>query len=268
MKTVLTIAGSDPSGGAGIQADLKTIHACGGYGLSVVTAITVQSTLGVEAVYSLPASQVAQQLQTLLKDIQPDAVKIGMLGSAEIVGEVAAFLQQKSKAPVVCDTVLLSSSGATLLPDEALAVFKQKLLPLCDWFTPNLPEARHLLGLDNASEFQLQNALQNWVSEMGNGAILKGGHGQVEKVCSDTLITSDINIPLSSPKIQTPNLHGTGCTFASAFATFLAQGMPPVPAFQQTKDYVSCAIQAGRTLKIGQGNGPLQHFCQSGNKKA
>ncbi|GAB6034822.1 bifunctional hydroxymethylpyrimidine kinase/phosphomethylpyrimidine kinase [Galenea microaerophila] len=262
MKTVLTIAGSDPSAGAGLQADLKTIHACGGYGLSVVTAITAQSTLGVDAVYPLPPEQVRHQLQMLIKDIRPDAIKIGMLGSAEIVQEVATFLQQLPEVPVVCDTVLLSSSGAVLLPEAALNAFKQHLLPLCDWFTPNLPEAQHLLGKKGFSENALQVSLQAWVTEMGNGAILKGGHGADQKVCCDTLITAETCTSLCSPKIQTPNLHGTGCTFASAFATYLAQGFAPITAFEQTKAYLSCAIEAGQTLKVGQGNGPLQHFCQ------
>jgi len=218
----------------------------------------------VEAVYPLPAKQVAQQLHTLVKDRIPDAIKIGMLGNADIVEEVIAFLQklrQIDRVPVVCDTVLLSSSGACLLEEEAVALFKQALLPLCDWFTPNLPEAAHLLGLNEAAASQLQTALQEWVAVMGNGAILKGGHG-VDNICRDFLITPKEVHALSHDKIQTSNLHGTGCTFASAFATFLAQGRSPTLAFEQAKLYVSRAIEAGKNLQIGQGNGPLQHFWQ------
>ena len=260
---ILTIAGSDPSGGAGIQADIKTIHACDGYAFSVITAITAQNTQKVDAVYPVPPEQIRHCLDILIEDQIPDAIKLGMLANEEILHTLIEWLthfkQQHPQVPIIADTVLISSSGTPLLELEAIALFKTQLLPLCHTFTPNLLEARHLLNLTNVDEATLISSLQDWVKQMNNFAILKGGHSDSDH-CTDTLITPKNIFTLNSPKICTPNLHGTGCTFASAYASFLAQTQDAYFAFTQAKQYITQAIEQGQNIKIGQGNGPLKHL--------
>lgn len=259
---VLTLAGSDPSAGAGIQADLKTIHACGGYATTVITALTVQNTLGVQAVEAVSADLVRQQAQALLSDMPPAAVKIGMLANQENV-EVVIELVKTLSAPVVLDTVLVSSSGHPLLEPEAIERFKNELIPLCEVVTPNLPEARLLLNLPNADRQTLIQALQDWEfwqnPTQKPSFVLKGGH-EKGSIAIDTLITPDAVIPFQNPMISTRNLHGTGCTFSSALATFLAQGNALPQATQKANTYTHQAILKAQTQHLGQGSSGLVHF--------
>jgi hydroxymethylpyrimidine/phosphomethylpyrimidine kinase len=259
---ILTLAGSDPSAGAGIQADLKTIHACGGYATTVITALTVQNTLGVQAVETISADLVRKQAQALLSDMPPSAIKISMLGNKANV-EAVIELIHSIDIPVVLDTVLVSSSGHPLLEDDAIEQFKSELIPLCDVVTPNLPEARLLLNLPNANRQTLTQALQDWEfwqsPEKKPSFVLKGGHEKGD-MAVDTLITPNQVIPFQSPMIETQNLHGTGCTFSSALATFLAQGDSVILATEKAKRYTHQAILKAKNLHFGKGSGGLAHF--------
>ena len=259
---VLTIAGSDSSGGAGIQADLKTIMALGGYGMTAITAITAQNTHGVSAVDAVSPAMVAAQIDAVFNDISVVAVKTGMLFSAEIIEVVAQKMRQYQPRFLIVDPVMIAQSGHALLQADAVEMLKLQLLPLATMITPNIPEAQALTGLmDETDQVKLANSLQTFCS----GAILvKGGH------CDDAVSSRDyLLLPgaegywYSMPRINTTNTHGTGCTLASAIATLLAQGEGLRNAVQAAKMYLQGALIHGAAKPLGQGHGPVEHNWQN-----
>ena len=271
MKKVLTIAGSDCSGGAGIQADLKTIGAFGCYGMSVITAVTVQNTCGVKAVYPLEAEVVRQQLEAVCEDIFPDAVKIGMLCNEEIIEAVAQTIEAIRNKPVVqpkivLDPVLVSTSGRALLQPQAKEALQTRLLPLVDLVTPNLAETKVLCRTEKMGLPDRETAGRKLAEDNACAVLIKGGHGR-EYGDSDA---QDLLIPgadkpavwFRAPFVENPNTHGTGCTLSSAIACGLAEENTLEQSVQKAKEYLTGAIVAG--LDLGAGNGPLDHFYQNG----
>lgn len=255
MKTVLTIAGSDPSGGAGIQADLKTIEAHGLYGMSAITALTVQNTCGVRAVQSVPSPFLGQQIDCVFEDIRPDAVKIGMLPNAESVYIVAERLRAYHARQIVLDPVLLSSSGHTLLAQNALQALIDRLLPLVTLVTPNLAEAETLCGFSVHTRDEMRRAAQKIAKKTAGSVLIKGGH--LAGDADDLLWFSGRSYWFHAPRQDNANTHGTGCTLSSAIACRLAQGKPLPESVERAKKYLSACIAAG--LDLGKGAGPLQH---------
>ena len=258
MKTVLTIAGSDPSGGAGIQADIKTITAHGLYAMSAISALTVQNTLGVSTVEAIPADLVARQIGCVFEDIRPDAVKIGMLCNAGIVGAVAQELSHHQAECVVIDPVLISTSGHRLLDPEAVQRMKRELFPLAQLITPNLPEAEALCGMCVRNEAEMERAARLLSEQTGAAVLLKGGH--LAGAADDLLIENGEPYWFPGRRVENPNTHGTGCTLSSAIACGLAQGKRLPESIQQAKAYLTGALEAG--LRLGNGNGPLNHMYQ------
>lgn len=257
VPRLLVIAGSDPSGGAGIQADLKTAQAFGVYAQTAITAVTVQNTLGVTGNHMVPPGTVRDQIIACLSDIGADAIKTGMLGNAEMVEMVAATLAEHAPdIPLVVDPVMVAKGGSSLLDDSAVTALKKKLLPLASLVTPNLPEAEVLTGISPTSEHRLRNAAM--VLKMtGAGAVLfKGGHGE-GAVVRDVLWRGDDFTPFESPRIETRHTHGTGCTLATAVACGLAQGLDLPAAAGRAIAYVQNAIRTAPGL--GAGHGPLNH---------
>ncbi|ELF5323989.1 bifunctional hydroxymethylpyrimidine kinase/phosphomethylpyrimidine kinase [Vibrio cholerae] len=258
---VLTIAGSDSGGGAGIQADIKAISATGSYACSVITAITAQNTQGVSAVFPLPLAVVEQQLDAVFSDIPVLAVKIGMLADAPIIALVAKKLRQYQPKWIVLDPVMISTSGHHLLAAEAVETLKRELLPLANLITPNLPEAAVLVGMTQ-QEWQ-QNPQQGItaLSQLNTSAVLlKGGHDHQQANSDDLLIQSGDSRDFCAPRIATKNTHGTGCSLSSAIASYLAQGAELVEAVDKAKQYIHQAIVHADQLRIGQGYGPIHHF--------
>lgn len=258
---VLTIAGSDSGGGAGIQADLKTFAAHGVFGMSAITAITAQNTREVTAISAVPVDVVVAQLDAVFSDIGVDAVKIGMLASAELVTAVAGALRRYRPAFVVLDPVMVAKSGALLLAEDAIAALKAELLPLATLITPNLPEAEKLTGLSfaGAGEAELSagaRLLAELVGERG-AALLKGGHGGGEEVL-DVLVADGATTCFRHPRRHTTSTHGTGCTLSSAITARLALGFPLVDAVGGAIDYLQGAI--GAAYKLGGGFGPVDHL--------
>lgn len=258
MKRVLTIAGSDSGGGAGIEADLKTISALGGYGCTAITAVTAQNTLGVAGVHTLPAAFVALAIKTVLDDIGVDAIKLGMLANEAIIRAVAATLP--SGIPLVLDPVMVATSGAVLLEDGAIDAMRQLLLPRATLVTPNLPETRKLTGLAVETEAERIAAGRALIAMGARAALVKGGHGG-ETILTDYLITADSMEAISLPRIDTRNTHGTGCTMASAIATGLAQGMSLPDAVRRARHYLQEAIRTAPGF--GTGHGPVNHLAQT-----
>ena len=261
--TALTVAGSDPSGGAGIQADLKTFSALGVYGTAVLTALTAQNTRGVTGVHPVPAAFVAQQLDTLLDDVEVHATKLGMLGSADVVRAVAALLAGRRPGPVVCDPVMVATSGDRLIDDDAVAAVRTELLPVADLITPNVPEAAVLLGVAPAGNEGELGDQARALLDLGPGAVLlKGGHlGGSDSV--DVLATANGVAVTRRPRVDTRGTHGTGCTLSSALAALAARagGRPDWPGLlDPARDYLQRALLDGRTLGIGSGHGPVHHF--------
>lgn len=259
MTISLTIAGSDPSGGAGIQADLKTFSALGSYGMSVITALTAQSTQGVHDVFALPASFVQQQFTTLIQDSQIASLKIGMLMNQDIVIVVSKMLQQCKIPYVVLDTVMVAKGGHPLLKMDAIDAIRDLLLPMSTIITPNLPEAAALLGCQQATdEAQMRDQGLALLKLGCQAVLLKGGHLSSDE-SPDYLITPRQIIRFTAPRIKTNNTHGTGCTLSAAIAALLPS-MQLSDAVKNAKDYLNGAIEYADTLKIGQGIGPTHHF--------
>lgn len=257
----LSIAGSDGSGGAGIQADLKTFSALGCYGMNVITAIAVQNTCGVKRCYDLPLSCIEEQLQVIFDDIRPDAIKIGMLFSENIITLVANFLKNHANnIPIVLDPVMIAKSGDTLLLPEAINALKTKLIPLVTLITPNLPEAHTLIP--NITDTQtLANALLN----LGPQAVLlKGGHAE-GNTATDLLLDHHQSYTFTLPRIQSKNTHGTGCTLSAAITSFLARGDTLPSACEKAKTYLHGAMLATQHESVGHGHGPVDHFYQFRN---
>jgi hydroxymethylpyrimidine/phosphomethylpyrimidine kinase len=261
--TALTVAGSDPSGGAGIQADLKTFSALGVYGTAVLTALTAQNTRGVTGVHPVPADFVGRQLRTLLDDVEVHATKTGMLGSADVVGEVARLLAERRPGPVVCDPVMVATSGDRLIDEDAVAAVQTDLLPVADLITPNVPEAAVLLDRAPAADLDDMADQAAALLRLGPGAVLlKGGHlGGEESV--DVLATAAGITVTRRPRVLTTATHGTGCTLSSAIAALAARagGVPDWPVLvERSRDYLQQALAAGEGLRIGGGHGPVHHF--------
>jgi hydroxymethylpyrimidine/phosphomethylpyrimidine kinase len=260
-KRVLTIAGSDSGGGAGIQADLKTISACGCYGMSAITALTVQNTVGVSNVFAVPVDFLSEQINAVLDDIGADAIKIGMLHSSEVIMAVKKCLEHYAIRNIVLDPVMVSTSGHKLLQDEAIETLIHQLIPMARVITPNIPEAEILLGKKINSQHELP-ALARELSMKGTvSVLLKAGH-LVDEELIDIFYNaeSDQIIELKSKRLHTQNTHGTGCTLSSAVASFLARGYELNEAVVKAKDYINNAIIAGADYTIGNGHGPVHHF--------
>lgn len=255
IARVLTVAGSDSSGGAGIEADLKTISALGGYGCTSITGLTAQNTCGVQDVYPVPAEFVALCMRAVISDIGVDAIKLGMLTNAEIIHAVAKTLP--SGIPVVVDPVMVSTSGASLLPDEAVGALVATLLPKATLVTPNLPEAVRLTGLPVETHAQRLEAGRRLLAMGAQAALIKGGHGH-EAQLTDLLVTKQEFISITLPRLKSRNTHGTGCTMSSAIATGLAQGMPLEAAVRRARTYLQAAIASAPD--IGTGHGPVNHL--------
>ncbi len=260
IPNILTIAGSDSGGGAGIQADLKTFAALGTYGCSAICALTAQNTQTVTAIHEVPPEFVTAQLDAVFGDIEIAAVKIGMLSSREVIDAVAAGLERHGARTIVLDPVMVAKSGARLLRPDAIEALKQRLLPLATLITPNLPEAGDLLGIeapgDEAGMVEAAAALR----ALGPSAVLiKGGH--LEDADSvDILDDGGEPLTLVAPRIATVNTHGTGCTLSSAIAALLGKGMPLRDAISGAKGYLTGALKAADQLRVGHGHGPVHHF--------
>ena len=257
VPIVLSIAGSDPSGGAGIQADLKTVSALGAYGMAVITALTAQNTRTVAGVHEAPAGFVALQIDTVFADITPDAVKTGMLASAAIVEVVAAKAAEYSFHNLVVDTVMVAKSGDRLLRDDAVQAMREKLVPLAHVLTPNLPEAEDLLDRELRDDGDIRWAARELAAMGARNVVIKGGHREGDTV-TDVLFDGEAFHDFSGPRIETTSTHGTGCTFASAIATFLARGEPVPAAVGHAKEYLTEALR--RAYPVGGGHGPVNHF--------
>lgn len=254
----LTIAGSDSGGGAGIQADLKTFSALGVYGASVVTAVTAQNTLGVTAVHSIPADMVGAQLDAVLSDIDVRAIKIGMLADIAVIELLAERLADVA-IPVVLDPVMVAASGHRLVPEEAVASLCRTLIPRASIVTPNVPEAAVLLGTEAARTVDEMVAQAEALAASGPSVLLKGGHlSGAESV--DVFLHEGRAELLRSPRVETRNTHGTGCTLSSAIAAHLARGAPLADSVRLAKAYISAAIAAADQLDVGAGHGPVHHF--------
>lgn len=261
---VLTIAGSDSGGGAGIQADLKTIAANRCYGMSVITALTAQNTLGVTAIHAVPVDFVAAQMDAVLSDIGADAVKIGMLFSPELIRTVADGLRRYKAKNIVLDPVMVAQSGDKLLQDEAVAALKEHLIPLADLITPNLPEASVLLDREILTEEDLAAAAVDLAALGAGNVLIKGGHLESENSDDCLYLGAEGRlVTLAGERVVTRNNHGTGCTLSSAIAAYLARGEDMETAVRLGKDYIAGAIQAGAAYEIGHGNGPVHHFFRS-----
>jgi hydroxymethylpyrimidine/phosphomethylpyrimidine kinase len=258
---VLTIAGSDSGGGAGIQADLKTMSAIGCYGMSVITALTAQNTRGVTGIHAVPPSFAAAQITAVFSDIGADAVKIGMLYSAELIAVVAAQLKKHRAKKIVLDPVMVAQSGDKLLQDDAVQALKDDLMPLADVVTPNLPEAEVLLNRRIQGMADMHAAAGLLAGFGSRSVLIKGGHLE-NRTSTDLLYLSaeDRFVTLEAERIASRNNHGTGCTLSSAIASYMAKGDDIEAAVRKAKAYVQNAIRAGAEYKIGHGHGPVHHF--------
>ena len=257
MKKVLTIAGSDSSGGAGIQADLKTMLANGVYGMSAVTALTAQNTQGVRMVQEVSPEFLAAELDAVFEDIRPDAVKIGMVASPALIHVIAEKLQGYGAEHVVVDPVMVATSGAKLLADDAVEVLVQELFPLAEVITPNIPELSVLTGQEIADEAAFQRAAEHLAAQAHVNVLAKGGHSAGE--ASDLLVMADGKGEkwYRGTRVENPNTHGTGCTLSSAIASNLAKGYSLSESVARAKEYISGALSA--MLDLGKGAGPMQH---------
>ena len=260
IPRALTIAGSDSGGGAGIQADLKTFAALGVYGMSALTAITAQNTVGVQGVVELPASFVGLQIDAVLTDIGADAVKTGMLSNSEIIAVIAAKMQEYRVDNLVVDPVMVAKSGDPLLRPEARQALIERLIPLAKVLTPNLQEARVLTGLEIESLEDMKEAARAIQRLGARHVVVKGGHLPGSPQSIDVLYDGHDFTEFAAPRIATRNTHGTGCTFASAIAAGLAKGQSVPEAVGAAKAYLNAVLRASVDLHLGQGHGPLNHF--------
>lgn len=266
IANVLTIAGSDPSGGAGIQTDLKTFSALGTYGTSVVTALTVQNTCRVAGVYPTPPEVIGEQLEHLLSDVSIDAVKIGMVASLEVAQVIADVLSRYRPRWVVLDPVMVAKSGDTLVDDAGIRAVRDILVPLADVITPNLPEAAVLLDVASPTSLEEMESMLPGLTQLGAPyVVLKGGHLSGE-TCPDLLASPSGHSWLPASRIVTNNLHGTGCALSSAIAACLAKlphdaaNNAPIEAISDAKQWLHAALAASERLTVGKGRGPVHHF--------
>jgi hydroxymethylpyrimidine/phosphomethylpyrimidine kinase len=260
---VLTIAGSDSGGGAGIQADLKTFSAIGCYGMSAVTALTAQNTRGVSGIHAVPPDFAVQQIDAVFSDMGADAVKIGMLYSAELIEAVSKALKKHDARKIVLDPVMVAQSGDKLLQDDAIEAIKTHLMPLADVVTPNIPEASVLCGRQLKQWSDIESAAEALARHGSRSILIKGGHGD-QNESTDLLFLARENrfVSLTADRIQTRNNHGTGCTLSSAIAAYRAKGRDIEAAVQKAKSFMNRAIAAGAGYNLGHGHGPVHHFFQ------
>jgi hydroxymethylpyrimidine/phosphomethylpyrimidine kinase len=260
-KRTLTIAGSDPSGGAGVQADLKTMSACGCFATSAITAVVDENTVGVYGVHPVPVEFVKGQIKSVLDDIGADAIKIGMLHSSKLIRTVKDTLAKYPIRNIVLDPVMVATSGDKLLLDEAIDTLKNELIPTVRVITPNLPEAEILLGEKIEHQADLPKVVKGLSCGRKVSVLLKAGHFSEEKLI-DIFYNAETDeiLELPSKRIQTRNTHGTGCTLSSAVASFLALGLPLNDAVKHAVDYIHEAILHGAEYEIGKGHGPVHHF--------
>ena len=258
---LLTIAGSDSGGGAGIQADLKTFAALGCYGMSAITALTAQNTLGVRAIHGVPLDMLGAQIDAVVEDIGVDAIKIGMLHSADTVRAVASAIDRHrlARIPIVLDPVMVATSGAVLIDDAAIDVLVREMFSRATVITPNLDEASLLVGHPIVDEAGLEAAAGRLLERGANAVLLKGGHLEGSTV-SDLLVVRDARPRwMRAPRIATLNTHGTGCTLSSAIAAHLALGSSLIDAVESARGFVRAALVAGADVRTGAGSGPLDH---------
>jgi hydroxymethylpyrimidine/phosphomethylpyrimidine kinase len=260
-RRVLTVAGSDSGGGAGIQADLKTFSALGCYGMTAITALTAQNTTGVFDIHPVPPSFAARQMEAVLGDIGADAVKIGMLYSPELVEAVAAQLKKHAVQRIVLDPVMIAQSGDRLVKDDAVDAIRTLLMPLATVVTPNLPEAAVLLARPVERLEHMAAAARELAACGCRSVLVKGGHLSVADSCDLLYLREgDRVVELPGKRVDTVNNHGTGCTLSSAIAAHLAHGLDIEAAVRQAKSYIGAAIAAGAEYRLGRGNGPVHHF--------
>ncbi len=255
MKTALTIAGSDSSGGAGIQADIKTMTVHGVYAMSAITALTAQNTTGVYGIMEVSPEFLAQQLDCIFTDIVPDAVKIGMISSKELIRTVAKKLKEYKAVHVVVDPVMVATSGSRLMKEEAARTIQEELFPLAELITPNIPEAEILTGKNIQSDRDMEEAAAELQKQWGCPVLCKGGHRIQD--ANDLLYLQGRALWIPGEKIANPNTHGTGCTLSSAIASNLALGIPLQEAVYRAKRYLTRALEA--QLNLGKGSGPVNH---------
>ena len=255
MHTCLTIAGSDASGGAGIQADIKTMMANGVYAMSAITALTAQNTTGVRSIMNVTPEFLSDELDMICTDIFPDAVKIGMISERDLVLVIGEKLRQYQLHAIVLDPVMISSSGARLLKEDAVSAMKENLFPIVTLLTPNIPEAEYLTGVSIEEKNDMSTAAKRITAEYGCAVLLKGGHRLQD--ADDLLYTEEECHFFHGKHIDNPNTHGTGCTLSSAIAANLAKGFRLFEAVERAKEYTSGAIAAG--LNLGHGSGPMNH---------
>jgi len=256
----LTIAGSDSSGGAGIQADLKTFAALGVYGASAITALTAQNTRGVTGIHAVPADFVTAQIDAVFSDLDVGAVKIGMVAQAESIDAIASALARWKPRHVVLDPVMVATSGDRLLAAEAVAALRTKLMSLASVITPNLPEAAALLDEQVArSQAEIESQGRRLLSLGCRAVLIKGGHGEGAE-STDYLVSGDTTVALAAPRVATRNTHGTGCSLSSAVAAGLAKGEDLATAVRNAKSWISAAIASADRFSVGHGHGPIHHF--------
>lgn len=257
---VLSIAGSDPSGGAGIQADLKTISANGGYAAAAITAVTAQNTMGVIDVRYMSSKLVEEQVEAVMSDLDPDAIKIGMTGAGPVIRAIAKVLRRYKPENIVLDPVMVSTSRHSLTRPEAVVILCDELFPMSRIITPNLNETEHLVGREIHSLEDMMSAAKELYNQYHCAVLVKGGDMTGAKEAMDVLCDEENIRVYTAPHIETKNLHGTGCTLSSAIATFLGKGESLADAVQDAKIFVNKAIAAAADLEIGHGHGPLWHF--------
>ncbi len=268
IPNVLTIAGTDPTGGAGIQADLKAFSALGAYGMSAITALVAQNTLGVNSIHAVPADFVAAQIDSVFSDVRVDAVKIGMVNTADVAAAIADRLQQHRAGNIVLDPVMVAKSGDRLLDPSAIATVRDQLMPLAAVVTPNLPEAGVLLRQDAPTTLDAMREAARALHGLGpTYVLLKGGHLKGD-TSPDVLFDGTTFIELQTNRIQTKNTHGTGCTLSAAIAALLPQRGSVEDAVGEAKRYITDAIRESGRLDVGRGHGPVHHFHQLWHIKA
>ena len=255
MRTALTIAGSDSSGGAGIQADIKTMTANGVFAMSAITALTAQNTTGVTGIMEVSPEFLEEQIDCIFTDIRPDAVKIGMVSSAGLITAIADRLKEYHAENIVVDPVMVATSGAKLISDDAVATLKEKLLPIADILTPNIPETEVLSGMEVKTEEDMVSAARKISEQYQCAVLVKGGHQLND--ANDLLYRNGECRWFYGKRIDNPNTHGTGCTLSSAIASNLAKGFPMDESVERAKEYISGAL--GAMLDLGRGSGPMNH---------
>ena len=256
LKTALSIAGSDSSGGAGIQADIKTMSMNGVYAMTAITALTAQNTTGVRAIQEVTPEFLSQQIDAVFEDIFPDAVKIGMIPSSALIRTTAERLRFHHARNVIVDPVMVATSGSTLMKSDAVETLVKELLPLAALVTPNIPEAQVLSGMTILGEKDMVDAAKKISGDCGCAVLLKGGHSTTDS--NDLLCDGESIVWFHGKRIDNPNTHGTGCTLSSAIAANLAKGFSLSEAVSRAKDYISCALAA--QLNLGMGSGPMNHL--------